>query len=539
MPIDPASVKWDAPPTGLEQVVDGARQRTLGLVRGAAGIGATLQHYLNPMEWGNDQADKERRAGIDAGLETLGGNKDSGVFKGGKLISEIAGTSGVGGLLAKPIAAAVPALRTVLPSVAPIVEKFGNAVGSSGFTTGAAAPVGVAAKVADMATRMAGGAVTGGASAGLVDPETAGTGALIGAALPPVAKAAGAAGNAIGATLRGPQQSPELAAAVQKARDVGYVIPPTQARPTLVNRALEGLAGKQSTAQNASTRNAEVTNRLAGDALGLQTGTKITPEVLDTLRAEAGQAYENVARLGPIKVGTASLPPGVAVIESRDPLIGGAVRSVDSAELVRAWKQSNHDATGYFRAYARDANPETLAKAKAAAASAKSIDDLLERQLASTGQSDLRQALRDARVRIAKTYSVESALNQASGAVDARKLAQQVQKGKMLTGELRQAADFAQQFPKANQTIEGMGSLPQTSPLDWAAAGGLSAATSNPLMMATVAARPVARASVLSQAIQNRLVQPPQTSGTLLDLFASPDVRQFGYRAAPVLLPAR
>ena len=40
-------------------------QALLGGLRGAAGIGATLQHALNPVEGGNAQADKDRRASID------------------------------------------------------------------------------------------------------------------------------------------------------------------------------------------------------------------------------------------------------------------------------------------------------------------------------------------------------------------------------------------------------------------------------------------------------------------------------------------
>ena len=49
-----------------------------------------------------------------------------------------------------------------------------------------------------------------------------GIGATIGAAITPFQKLAG--------ILRGPEQPAQMAGAVQKARDVGYVIPPTQAR---------------------------------------------------------------------------------------------------------------------------------------------------------------------------------------------------------------------------------------------------------------------------------------------------------------------
>ena len=55
-----------------------------------------------------------------------------------------------------------------------------------------------------------------------------------------------------------------MMAAIQAARSQGYVIPPTQANPTLGNRLLEGMAGKLTTAQNASAANQGVTNRHFG-----------------------------------------------------------------------------------------------------------------------------------------------------------------------------------------------------------------------------------------------------------------------------------
>jgi hypothetical protein len=176
-------------------------------------------------------------------------------------------------------------------------------------------------------------------------------------------------------------------------------------------------------------------------------------------------------------------------------------------------------------------------KAKAAAAKAQDLESTLEGYAQSLGLDELLPALREARTRIAKTYSVEAALNPTTGAVDARKLAGQLAKGKPLSGELKQAAEFAARFPKAAQTVEGMGSLPQTSPLDWIPAGALSMATSNPLMMLGVGARPAARALSLSPLVQNRLVQGQPTA--LQALMMSPELAQFGYRAAPNALIGR
>ena len=80
--------------------------------------------------------------------------------------------------------------------------RLGNALASSGFSTGAPAGATFGAKAADMGIRMAGGAGTGYATAGLIDPESANTGGAIGALLPPVAKVARVGGNLAASLVR-------------------------------------------------------------------------------------------------------------------------------------------------------------------------------------------------------------------------------------------------------------------------------------------------------------------------------------------------
>jgi hypothetical protein len=495
-----------------------------GAIRGAGSIGATLFAPFDAAEGAmrramgvpvaGDSLNQQRRAGMTAGLGSMGADTDSIAFGAGKLGGEIAGTLGVGGALANAGARVLPAVA------APLLD----AVRTAGFLAG-----GVTGR-AGLGIRTAGGAITGAASAGAVNPEDAASGALIGAAAPGVLQAAGRAGQAVGNVIRGGEQAPEVAAAIRQARSAGYVIPPTQANPSLANRTIEGFAGKLTTAQNASAKNQAVTNRLAAKAIGLPDDAPLTPEVLDGVRAEAGKAYAAISKLGKFDATGVQLPKEVAVENGISPLLAGKTKSVDAGELVRAWKQSNADATAYYRAYGRDANPETLAKAKAAANAAKQIDDFMVKRVGAIDAS-LTNSLKAARQRIAKTYSVESAMNPLTGTVDARKLAKQLEKGKMLSGDLLSAAQFAGRFPKAAQTVEGMGSLPQTSPLDWIPAGALSMATSNPLMMAGVAARPAARAYALSGLLQDGLVQGQPSAMT--GLLASPEFQMNVLRAAP------
>lgn len=82
------------------------------------------------------------------------------------------------------------------------LTRLGSALATGGATTGAKVAQGIAPATTNMLLRMAGGAGTGAASAGLIDPNSTTTGAVVGAALPPVLSGVGAVAKAAGAALR-------------------------------------------------------------------------------------------------------------------------------------------------------------------------------------------------------------------------------------------------------------------------------------------------------------------------------------------------
>lgn len=308
-----------------------------------------------------------------------------------------------------------------------------------------------------------------------------------------------------------PAQSPQMQEAITAARGVGYVIPPSQAKESVINRLLEGTAGKASTSQSASVKNQAVTNRLANETIGISPDVQLTPAVLDSVRKEAGKAYEAVAGLGDLDVtGGVKLPAEVKVRSVLDPYVMTSSNKVDAGELVRAWKQANADATAYYRKYnGPTPDPEDLKKAKHAENVSKQISSFLDSQLKSAGLEDLLPELKAARVQIAKTYSVEKAYSPVTGNVDANKLAAELKKGKPLSGGLETAARFAAQFKQSARPPEAIGSAPGISPLDVFAASGLSAATGSPAGMIAAYGRPLARGAALSNFVQNRLIQTP------------------------------
>lgn len=192
--------------------IQGGKDWLGGMVRGAGSIGSTLLYPFDKVSdvvKGNRfEQNAERRQGIDEGLRALGANPDSMRYKGGKLTSEIAGTAGVSGLLAKG-AQGVNASPKVV-----------EALRTGGFRLGGAPAADMAGRVGNAALRTGAGAAVGGASAGLVDPKDAKTGALIGGAMPGAVQVAGKIGSAMS-----PSVTPEVADLYKKAQSLGIEIP--------------------------------------------------------------------------------------------------------------------------------------------------------------------------------------------------------------------------------------------------------------------------------------------------------------------------
>jgi hypothetical protein len=119
---------------------------------------------------------------------------DSTAFKANRLVGNVASTLPVGGVLGAGVKAAAPALVGAGAS-ARVVHGLSNSLASGGFRLGTSANSLGAGTSALM--RAAGGAATGGATAGALNPNDAGTGAVIGAALPGFLKLTGAAGGVV------------------------------------------------------------------------------------------------------------------------------------------------------------------------------------------------------------------------------------------------------------------------------------------------------------------------------------------------------
>jgi hypothetical protein len=455
-----------------------------GAVRGAGSIGASL---LAPFDYGEEAlgsamgmpanavpANTQRRRDIDAGLSTvIGSNPESTPYKTTKLVAEIGGSAGAGGMFSN-LLAKIPGAATAMPGLLDAIRTGGMSV--NGYTG-----------AGGMATRVAGGAVNGALTAGAVDPKDAATGAMIGGAFPVAAKTAagvgGVAGRIFGSNT--PSANPRTLQTAKESMDAGYVVPPNMIKPTFKNSVIESISGKQATQQFASTNNTEITEKLTRKALAIADDVPLTQGTMEDLRKTAGVAYAKVSNLSP-----------------------------QSAADLEALKTARNEAQGWFNAYNRSASPDDLAKAKAASQLSDQLESALEGHARAAGKTDLIPDLRAARKQIAKTYTVGRALNDASGTVDAKVLGRLYEKGKPLSDGLDTVGKFASAFPKAAMSPQQVGS-PGAHNLKAglsAALGGAAFMGAGPFGAIAAAlpfvAPPIARSMMFSKGAQQGLLQP-------------------------------
>lgn len=360
---------------------------------------------------------------------------------------------------------------------APLMDTPGGAFGNF------AAPIAVTAPLAGAkALNTLRGAAGFGAGYGLTEPTENALQTLanvgLGGALGAVGqyggqKLAGYVGKRI-ATRQANADGQQAANAVRdqtvrKAQDAGYVIPPASVNPSATNRAVESAAGKVATQQQAALRNQATTDRLVRQELGISENTPITREVLAEVRREAGQMYRQIETAGEI-VPDANYLEGLSGIEQslakistdfpelnlgsrpeiRELVDGLLVDRFSAAGALELTKTLRARASGLFRsASSGTGQPEARALAEATRDAANVVEEQIMRHLQSTGRGEVAGAFDAARRRIAIAHTVENAVQDSTGRVNAAKLAAELGRGRPLSGDLATAARTAEAFPSA------------------------------------------------------------------------------------------
>ena len=319
-------------------------------------------------------------------------------------------------------------------------------------------------------------------------------------------------------------------ATLEASQEAGYVVPPTTTNPSLTNTALESASGRYATKQAAQVKNQAVTNRLAAEDLGLPANQPITQQALQDVRSKAGQVYAQVKKAGTIQTDqeylnaltgitnasedVAKAFPGATTpaADKIDTLVNSLAQdSFSAAQAVEYAKRLRQQASANFKLAGRSANPEDLALAQAQSKGANALEEMIGRHLDASGKPDLLKQFQDARKSIAKTYTVDAALNEATGNVDARILAKQLERNAGIDGGLRKAGEFGQAFGEvAGEPVKG----PGVSKLAFASAAG-GALLGQPQLLALPVASAAARKTLLAQPINRFLAQPNYAPGAL------------------------
>lgn len=311
-------------------------------------------------------------------------------------------------------------------------------------------------------------------------------------------------------------------ATAKASQDVGYVIPPDQVNPTLVNRLLSGFSGGIKTQQAASVKNQPITNALVAQDFakyGVTPETPLTPELFKSIRSEAGKVYDAVSKSGTIvaddayRASLGDLGKSYQAIAQEFPelanqeigklsqaLARGHFSAKSAVELTKKLRFDGHKNIANM-------DPEKAALGRAQLEASDAVEELIGRNLTAAKKPELLQAFQAARVDIAKAHTAENALIDAAGNISAQAIKKAGGK-KPLIGGMRKVADFAEAFPKAAQTIDSSTKANNYSVVDALTAGLASGVSGNPAMMAGVFARPAVRGAILSQPYQKMMTNP-------------------------------
>lgn len=190
-------------------------------------------------------------------------------------------------------------------------------------------------------------------------------------------------------------------------------------------------------------------NNMVAQELNLPPDKPITQGVLSAARKEFGSpAYEAVSKVSKIQLGTAyeDAIEGVdlsRIDESYRPPEGGSITGERAVDLSRYLRK---EANKYYAA--AKGNPEFEKIADAHWDAAEAVEDAVERRLRASGNGQLATNWDNARTYIAKTYSVQNALDGA-GNVVVPALKRQLLKNKPLSGNLETLATLGAMYPDA------------------------------------------------------------------------------------------
>lgn len=415
--------------------------------------------------------------------------------------------------LAPQLTAGLPQPQTGTERVVGDISRTLAGTGATMGLAGLAQPISQAGRAIQTAlTSGAGGQARGaiGAGAGAGLAREAGADALGQTVAGLAGGIAGAGKTVTGGDIR-KLQNAGRDQILKEGQKAGYVNLPSQVGAGGGSRALETLSGKFKAEELASAKNQQVTNSLARKYLGLPDDAPLTTETLDALREQAGAVYQTASELPAGQVGTQTSKSLATGQKTTTPIMKSGAQLIEEIKLAR------DDARSAWKAFNFGSDKPT--QARNAAINADKRVETLEKELESlakqNNQPQLINALKNARQEIAKIYTVDKALNDATGSVDAKVIGKQLEKGVPISKELAIAGKYAQAFPKVNKPVSEM---PNPFSIYDVIGTSFGAGAGNPLLFGLPLARVGSRYLMESPTFQQRFVQPQYTPQTVRNI---------------------
>jgi len=335
--------------------------------------------------------------------------------------------------------------------------------GATGGLLGGASAIRAAAPTLMGQTRAAGtmAAMGGGAgAAGQAVTEVTGEplfGAATSMAVPGLAIGAARARQA---NLQAQQQRNAVRdLTIRQAQAEGYLVTPGSITPNTQNVLLERIAGKTRTQQEMSVSNQQTTDRLSRRAVGIGENDPLTRANMQQIRRDEYQrGYEPLNRIGAVPTDpqfNTALDDVLAAYTGPGQSFPGAIPQpvLNLVNSYRVGQFNSADAIGATRTLREQARANIRAGGDNASvglaqrAISNALEDQIERQLTQAGNPNTQAMLdqfRASRQRMAISHSVEDAIVEGGGSVNARTLANDLQtRGRYFSGDLDLIARFA------------------------------------------------------------------------------------------------
>lgn len=432
---------------------------------------------------------------------------------GGEIVGEIAATLPVGGILAKG-AQSVNAAPSLV-----------NAIRSGGFRTGSPAATTTSGKFANAGIRSAGGAINGAASAGLVSPDEATSGAMIGGALPGVAGVAGRSLQAVGRSVRGKPIAAEVKALAERAGELGIDVPADRlANSKPLNAVASGLnyvpfSGRAGTEAKMQSQLNQALSRTFG-----QDSDNVTM-ALRKAQSDLGGKFDDVLKSNTVNFDQQLLSDIATAQQSAAKELGADGLKAINGQIQELVEKGANGAIDGQAAYnikrtldriGRRSTPEAFHARELK----KSLMGALDRSLGTQEAA----AFAETRKQYGNMLALENlAQNGAEGNVSIARIANMKN---INNKDLQELADISAQFLKPREGQHGAAQR--------AAAGlGVGSFAGLPVLAGTVAAGRATNSLMNSNALKNAILGNPVFSGKTNKLLET--LRQNAYLSAPVV----